>query len=157
MLMNLGGDGQDVHPFLGAERVDFDKTHYHVDRLEQWNTVFEHAASRGMALHFGLTETEPLNERWLDTGNLGIERKLFFREMIARFAHHPSIKWNLCEETDDYDAGDLTDFASYIQSIDAYGHMVAFHNRTNDLARFQEVLGQSEFSVSSQKYDPELA
>ena len=157
MLMNLGGDGQDVYPFVGALKNSFDKTHYHVGRLEQWNTVFEHAARRGVALHLCLAETESYNEKWLDNGALGTERKLFLREMVARFAHNPAIKWNLCEETDYYDAQHLTDFAAYIQSQDAYGHPICFHNLTNELDRFQEVLGQPEFEASSQQYLPDFA
>ena len=43
-------------------------------------------------------EAEAANKRELDEGELGPERKLYYREMIARFGHHLALEWNLCEE-----------------------------------------------------------
>ena len=43
-------------------------------------------------------EAEAANKRELDDGELGTERKLYYREMIARFGHHLALEWNLCEE-----------------------------------------------------------
>lgn len=152
MLMNLGGDGQDVHPFLGPRPTAFDKTHYHPLRLRQWNQVFEHAASRGIAMHFGLAETETANETWLDGGELGVERKLFYREMVARFAHLPGVKWTLCEETDFYGPQTLRDFAAWIADLDAYGHPIAFHNNIDDLSLHEALAGAEEITATSQQY-----
>lgn len=152
MVMNLGGDGCDTHPFLGSSDTFFDKTHYDIGRLRQWNTVFEHAASRGIAMHFGLAETEPYNENWLDNGNLGVERKLFYRELVARFAHLPALKWTLCEEND-YSTTKLREFADYIQALDVYGHAITFHNHPNELSQYQEVAGEERFSATSCQYD----
>jgi hypothetical protein len=47
---------------------------------------------------FVLNEAEAQNKRELDHGELGVERKLYYRELIARFGHHPALEWNLCEE-----------------------------------------------------------
>ena len=157
MLMNLGGDGQDIHPFIGGRNDHFDKLHYDIGRTRQWNIVFEHAASLGLAMHFGLAETEAANERWLDYGNLSEERKLFYREMVARFAHLPALKWNLCEETDDFTLGEVRDFADYIESQDAYAHDVTFHNHTEDFGYYDAVLGESRFAATSLQYTPDLA
>ena len=46
--------------------------------------------------HLVLQEQE--NDQLLDGGELGLSRRLYFRELIARFAHHPAITWNLGEE-----------------------------------------------------------
>ena len=67
-----------------------------VSKLDQWEIVFAHGTEKGMFLHFKTMETE--NEMLLDDGDLGRERKLYYRELIARYAHHPALNWNLGEE-----------------------------------------------------------
>jgi len=156
MLMNLGGDAQDVHPFLGPKRTRFDKTHYDVGRMHQWNLVFEHAARLGIALHFGLAETEPENEQWLDDGALGVERKLFYREMVARFGHHPAVKWTLCEEND-YSVALLRQFADYIRALDPWDHAIAVHNHPDSFADYTALAGDARFDATSFQYTPDLA
>jgi len=44
------------------------------------------------------SEAEEPNKRELDDGELGTERMLYYRELIARFGHHLALQWNLCEE-----------------------------------------------------------
>jgi len=156
MLMNRGGDGEDVHPFLEPYDNAFSKRHYDLSRLDQWDIVFRHAAQRGIALHFGLAETEQANENWLDDGQLGVERKLFYREMVARFAYLPAIKWNLCEEND-YTVSELRAFADYILALDPWDHPVAFHNHPDDLGQYNQVAGDERFSATSQQYTPASA
>ncbi len=154
MLMNLGGDGCDVHPFVGPAPTHYDKTHYAVGRLAQWEAVFAHAMRMGVALHLGLGETEPANEAWLDGGALGVERKLFYREMVARFAHHPAIKWLLCEEND-FPVDALREFADWIDAQDAYDHPISFHNHPNDMSDYGQVAGDARFEATSLQYDPD--
>jgi len=72
--MNLGGDGQDTYPFVGAENTRFNKTRYDISKLHQWNIVFKHAQQKGIALNVVLSETEPENELWLDNGEHAINR-----------------------------------------------------------------------------------
>lgn len=151
LLMNLGGDGQDAHPYISPADTHFAKTHFDTSRLRQWNIVFEHAARKGIALHLGLGETESANETWLDNGNLGVERKLFYREMVARFGHNPAIKWNLCEEND-YSVSRLRDFANFIASVDAYDQLITFHNHSNDFSDYTAVLGEPVFTATSLQY-----
>ena len=150
--MNLGGDGQETYPFLNASGSAFDDTHYDVSKLDQWGEVFDHATRRGIMLHFVLAETEWANEHWLDNGNLGVERKLYYREMVARFGHALAIKWNLCEETD-YSAAECLDFADYLQKQDPYDHGIAFHSHTlpssGDNPLWTAVLGDPRFSMNS--------
>lgn len=89
---NIGGDGKDVWPWVDHETLD----RFDVSKLAQWERVFSHADDLGMMLHFVLQETE--NETMLDNGDTGPQRKLYFRELIARFAHHRAVTWNLGEE-----------------------------------------------------------
>jgi hypothetical protein len=154
--MNLGGDGWDSSPFVGQENTSFDKTHYDVSKLAQWRTVFDHAARKGMLLHVVLAETEWQNEQWLDQGGLGRERKLFFRELVARFAHLPALKWNLSEEND-YPAWMLREFADWLGALDAYDHPIAVHNHPNDPSMYQQLAGDTRFSATAVQYDPDQA
>jgi Domain of unknown function (DUF5060) len=156
MPMNLGGDGQDVHPFLGLDSTDFDRTHYDTSRLAQWHVVFEHAARRGILLHLTLAETEPDNEQWLDGGGFGVQRKLFLRELIARFADHPALIWDLSEEND-FPLTFLRAAADWIRDHDAYGHPVTFHNHFQDFSDYDQVLGEERFEMTAMQYAPDQA
>ena len=92
LTMNIEGDGKDVWPYTGYdERYRFD-----CSKLAQWERVFAHADSLGIVLHMVLQETE--NERLLDSGNVGPQRRLYYRELIARFAHHRALIWDMGEE-----------------------------------------------------------
>ena len=95
LTMNINGDDQNVFPYTSySERLRMD-----VSKLDQWETVFEHGDKMGMYLHFKTQETE--NELLLDGGNMGNQRKLYYRELIARFGHHLALNWNLGEEIND--------------------------------------------------------
>ena len=154
--MNLGGDGQDTTPFLGYTKSVYDKTHYDLSRLAQWNTVFEHATRKGIQLQFVLSETEPENETWLDDGGLGVERKLFFRELAARFSHNLAIKWNLGEEND-YDVWLLGLMADYLRFVDPYDHPIGVHTHADDFSDYEQLLGDPRFSITSIQYTNALA
>lgn len=154
--MNLGGDGQDSYPFVGAGRNTFDKTHYDISKLHQWTTVFDHAQQKGLFLHFVLTETEPDNERWLDNGAMGNERKLFFRELVARFGYLLAAKWNLGEEND-FPVSELRLQASYLNAIDWSKKPVTVHTQINDFRDYVQIVGDPLFTATSIQYDWEFA
>lgn len=156
LLMNLGGDGQDTYPFVGTSGSHFDNTHYDISKLDQWNIVFEHAQRRGIALHMVLNETEAANRQWLDAGELGVERKLFYREMVARFGYLLALKWNLSEENV-FHVEQLHEFANYIQALDWAQHPLAFHTPSNYFADYDQVVGDYQFTVTSIQYNGELA
>lgn len=156
MPMNLGGDGQDVHPFLGPAPTDFDRTHYDTSRLAQWHQVFEHAARRGILVHLTLAETEPENEQWLDGGAFGPQRRLFLRELVARFADHPALVWDLSEETD-FPVPMLRAMADWIRELDPYDHPVTFHNHFHDFSDYDQVLGEERFTTTAFQYAPDKA
>ena len=154
--MNLGGDGQDVCPFVGQQNTSFDKTHYSISRLHQWNRVFQHAQRLGIFLHFVLAETEAANKNWLDGGNLGTERKLFYRELAARFSYLLALKWNLAEETP-FSNAQMASFADYIKSQDAFGHPICFHSDLDDTSRYSQVAGDPRYQAVSMQYSPDNA
>lgn len=150
--MNLGGDGNDTWPFLAPDDV----THYDIGKLAQWRVVFEHAQRRGIALHMVLNETEPANRRWFDGGEvvadiLSPPRRLFYRELVARFADLPAIKWNLSEEsvfTDD----EAIALAGYLGALDWAGHPIGLHNPADWFGPLEGILGRPEFSITSIQY-----
>jgi hypothetical protein len=120
LTMNIAGDDRNVFPYLDYnERLRLD-----VSRLEQWEVIFEHADHLGMYLHFKTQETE--NDQLLDGGALGTQRKLYYRELVARFAHHLALNWNLGEENTNTTAQRIA-FAQYFHSLDPYDHNIVVH------------------------------
>ncbi|MEM1085017.1 MAG: DUF5060 domain-containing protein [Verrucomicrobiota bacterium] len=96
LTMNIEGDDANVFPYPDNKtfnRID-------VSRMDQWEIVFSHATSKGMFLHFKTQESE--NEKLLDQGDLGPDRTLYYRELIARFGHHPALNWNMGEENGEW-------------------------------------------------------
>lgn len=128
LTMNVQGDGNDVWPWNNEnERYRFD-----CSKLDQWEVVFDHMDDLGLMLHIVTQETE--NELLLDIGELKTQRKLYYRELIARFAHHLGVTWNLGEENgwqkwtpkaqnDD----DRKAMAKYIKTHDPYKNLVVLH------------------------------
>jgi len=123
--MNIDGDDRNVFPYL-----DYDER-YRMDcsRLDQWEIVFEHADRLGMFIHFKTLETE--NELLLDGGDLGPQRTLYYRELIARFAHHPALNWNLGEEINNASTSQKKAWARYFYDHDPYHHLIVIHNGAN--------------------------
>ena len=154
--MNLGGDGQETFPFVQAEKTHLVKTHYDISKLYQWGIVLNHAQNKGIKCHVVLAETEKPNETWLDEGDLGIERKLFFRELVARFGHLLALKWNLSEEND-FTVEQLREQAAYIQAVDPYNHPICVHTHPNNFQDYQEIVGNEMFTTTSIQYKPNLA
>lgn len=141
ITMNVIGDGNDVWPWRASSSSNLDgssgsdaanRTRYDVSKLEQWEILFSHAGTKGMFLHFKTQETE--NDQLLDGGELGTQRRLYYRELIARFGHHLMLNWNLGEEHDLYD--ELSDvnndrvkaYAQYIRDLDPYDHHIVIHS-----------------------------
>ncbi|MGH9338089.1 MAG: PQQ-binding-like beta-propeller repeat protein [Acidobacteriota bacterium] len=120
LTMNVGGDGDDVWPWTSRDqRLRFD-----CSKLDQWETVFSHMDRLGIQLHVVTQETE--NDQLLDEGELGLQRKLYYRELIARFGHHLAVTWNLGEENTNTDE-QRKEFATFIRQLDPYGSPIVVH------------------------------
>ncbi|MEM1271162.1 MAG: DUF5060 domain-containing protein, partial [Bacteroidota bacterium] len=120
------GDGKDVWPWLTPTQT----LRYDVSKLAQWEVVFSHADRLGLFLHFKTQETE--NDQYLDGGALQTERRLYYRELIARFGHHMALNWNLGEENTNT-TQQLKDFAEYIDALDVYDHPIVVHTYPGQL------------------------
>lgn len=132
---NTGGDGSNIWPFVSPN----DKLHWDCSKLDQWCVVFDHAVAKGLYLHFKLQENEIDDDRRgekgskdrgvpesLDGGGLGSQRKLYCREIIARFAHELALNWNIGEENTQ-STEEINDMIDYIRSTDPYQHPVVIH------------------------------
>jgi len=115
-----GGDGKDVWPWTSPD----EKYRFDCSKLDQWEIVFWHMDKLGLMLHIITQEQE--NDQGLDGGELGPQRKLYYRELIARFAHHLALVWNLGEENTNTDAQRKA-FCRYIKDLDPYNHPVVMH------------------------------
>ena len=82
------------------------------------------ATSKGMYLHFKTLETE--NELTMDGGNLGPERILYYRELIARYGHHLALNWNLGEEINDASTAQKQAWSRSFYDNDPYHHHQVF-------------------------------
>jgi len=130
LTFNIVGDDQNVFPF-----VDYD-THDRFDcsKLDQWEVVLTHADIQGMFLHIKLAEQEC--QGLLDNGAIGAYTRLYYREILARFGHHLSLNWNICEEGGDWANDHKTPpmnttqrlaAAEYFYQNDPYRHHVVIH------------------------------
>lgn len=151
-IMNITGDGKEVFPF--PTKTDF--TTYDVSKLHQWQIVFDHMYTKGIALEFVLTEDE--NSNWfedvegIDKHQFAISRKLYYREIIARFGYL-NIIYNIGEEAnwehaeDFYTPKQIEDAAAYIQNVSPYSDLVSIHNGpSNDFSLFENLESLSDIS-----------
>jgi hypothetical protein len=90
------------------------------------NRIFAYGDQKGMYLHFKTMETE--NELFMDGGNLGPERMLYYRELIARFGYHLALNWNLGEEINDATTVQKQSWSQYFYDHDPYHHHQVIHN-----------------------------
>jgi len=147
LTLNIGGDDQNVFPYTTYnERLRMD-----VSRLDQWEIIFEHADKLGMYLHFKTLETE--NELLLDKGELGVERKLYYRELIARFSHHLALNWNLGEEINDASTEQKSAWANYFWTHDPYQHHIVIHNGADHYDLLGSASKLTGFSLQTNKPD----
>jgi hypothetical protein len=102
----------------------------------------------GLMLHVVTQETE--NDRALGGGpGLNAIRKLYLRELAARYSHHPALIWNLGEENNTPDS-DRKQIARYIRALDAYRHPITVHTHANrELTFYDGILGDAYFEATS--------
>lgn len=154
---NAGGDGDNVWPFVSRD----DKFHYDVSKLDQWQIVFDHAQQKGVYLHFKLQENEiddhfrggktVVIQESLDAGETGPERKLYIRELVARFGYALALNWNIGEENTQSSEQQLA-MAINIRDTDPYGgHHIVIHTYPDEQEKvYPSLLGkQSPFTGAS--------
>jgi PKD repeat protein len=135
---NTYGDTDAVFPWINKN----DHFVYDTSKLDQWQIIFDHMIERGMMVHFVLSEAEQqsLFELAADAQgdpNFADARKIYFRELVARFGYLNAITWNIGEEsgwnrTNTYGRGLTTqqqiDFANYLDQLIYYKDNIVLHN-----------------------------
>jgi len=136
ITMNVMGDGKDVWPWTRAE----ERTRFDVSKLDQWEIVFSHMERLGIMMHVLTQETE--NQLLLDSGYTGVHRRLYYRELVARFGHHLAVTWNLGEENGPADFVPVgqtdqmrKDMAACLKRIDPYDHFTVIHTHADPQTR----------------------
>lgn len=138
LTFSVDGDDGCVYPHLVKSDSSFIKAsneskawekalihdRFDVSKLAQWEQVFEYAETKGMFLHFKTFENE--NASTMGGRDLTDDRKLYYRELIARFGHHLALNWNLSEETN-VDVSVVKKTATYIRNLDPYKHHLVQH------------------------------
>lgn len=156
LTLNVYGDDRNVFPHILKGSVSeyekyaskkknkeawetlFHKTRFDISKLAQWERIFEYAETKGMFLHFKTHETE--TDHLMDKGVFGIESKVYYRELIARFGHHLSMNWNLGEENNQL-IPEVIKVANYVSNLDAYNRHLVIHTFPNKDARYKHLIG----------------
>lgn len=137
-----GGDGMDSWIWTDHDerwRID-------VSKLAQWEIVFSHMDAKGVQLHVVTSEAE--NYGGLGAGSSDM-RKLYYRELVARFSHHHAAIWNIGEENGNSDEQRKA-FAAYIRALDPYDHPITVHTRSGQASSFYDgILGDPHFEATS--------
>ncbi len=142
------GDGKDTWPWTKPDVRD----RFDVSKLAQWEVVFSHMDRLGLQLHLITQETE--NDRKLGGGpGLNPARRLYLRELIARFSHHLAVVWNLGEENNT-PVPDRKAISSYMRGLDPYRHPITVHTHVNKIQEcYGPLLGHDAFEATSIQAD----
>jgi len=145
-----GGDGRDSWMWTDSTVRD----RFDCSKLDQWEIVFTNMDQLGIMLHVVTQETE--NDRNLGgSPSLNPVRKLYYRELVARFSHHLAVLWNLGEENNTSDA-DRKVIARHIRDLDPYDHPITVHTKANRAPDcYNGILGDPSFEMTSIQADLE--
>ncbi|MEM7549060.1 MAG: carbohydrate-binding protein [Bacteroidota bacterium] len=161
LTFSLSGDDKNIFPHLLKVSVSeynglsndaqwnsgVHKDRFDVSRMDQWEKLFEYSDKKGMYLHIKTQETE--NDQRMDGGNVGRERKLYYRELIARYSHHLALNWNTGEENSQTGAQEVA-MAEFLAFIDPYNHNRVMHTYPGQKDRYNNLTGsQSEYTGAS--------
>ena len=75
---------------------------YDISRMGQWEVVFDHMVAKGLNVHLVLSEST--NQSFFETNVpsgdplFSDARKIYFREIVARFGYLNGVTWNIGEE-----------------------------------------------------------
>lgn len=153
LTMNVDGDGREIYPWTSYE----ERARYDVSKLAQWEIVLSHLDALGMQIMLITQEEE--NEHIL--GKMTTLRKLYYRELIARFAHHHALLWDLSEEMDRwrfYKTGDIQEICNYFKQLDPWRHPIQYVQWKGELLAdekgYGRLLGFPNFDGTAMQHDP---
>lgn len=136
----IHGDRPDSWPWIGNGTDSNNRDRFDVGKLLIWEDFFAYCQNMGLVLHIVLND---------DSGWTGYDSRLYFREMVARFGHHPAIIWNIGEEANEtFSNAEQEGLAQQMKSIDPFGHPVTVH-RKPDANLHWPFLGNPLFDLTS--------
>jgi len=141
IILTRNDDSDNTWPWTDREP----KLIYDVSKLDQWEIVYTHMDRKGIKADLYLCEAD--NARHLNGGNMGTERSIFCREVVARFSHHLGLRYNVGEEHG-LKTGQIKAIATHLSALDAYDHPVvshSFHQLEKQHQQFEPLLGFQEF------------
>lgn len=125
MTHNIGGDENDVWPWLGvtpeeAKLNGGSNARFDIVKLDQWHRLFEHMQAKGVVPYLILED----DSAWKD-----YDHNRYYREMIARFGYLPAVLFNCGEEqNENYRLAQALQLAAQLKEIDPYDHPRGLHN-----------------------------
>lgn len=141
---------------------------YDVSKMDQWQIVFDHMMEKGLMAHIVFSEStnQSFFEVYESSGdpNFSDKRKIYFREMVARFGYLNAVTWNIGEEngwdrrTLDWageDARALTtkqqlDFTKYVDDLAYYNDFITVHNGpSHTTAIYDDLQGNNSITGTS--------
>lgn len=138
ILNNIAGDRNDTWAWLGEtpQQAKVNSDRFDISKMAEWEDFFSYVQSKGIVLHLVFND---------DSAWTGYDHDLFLREIIARFAHHPGIIWNVGEEANEiYSDLEQELLADRIRQLDPYDHPVTVHRRSP-----WPFLGNQRFTLAS--------
>ncbi len=153
LTFNIDGDDRNVYPhLLNVDLEEYEKSanvkknpkdwekhvihdRFDVSKMDQWEQIFSYGEMKGLFLHFKTQENE--NDQKMDGGELGRERKLYYRQLIAHYSHHLGLNWNLGEECTNT-VQQNEDFATYFAENDPYKSISVVHTFPNDHDKYYQ-------------------
>lgn len=147
LLHNIDGDGENVWPWYGAtqEEAKTNTKHFDVGKLQEWEGVFDTLQDKGIVLHLVLED---------DSAWTGFDRQIYYREMVARFAHHKGIIWNISEEyNENYSPEQIKQFAEMLRELDPYDHPITVHH-AGRTSQWQPFLDDENIDLTSFQTGP---
>ena len=167
LTMNIEGDGRQAYPYVDDDEPNV----FDVSKLAQWQIVFDHMMSKGVMTHFVMTETE--NENWFEynadqNGNIifADTRKLYYREMVARFGYLNAITWDIGEENgwqangnNQFGNQNSTEqriaFADYLDDLNPYADHIVIHNNPS-VPIHEQLLSEGATSYTGASFQIQL-
>lgn len=117
------GDRNDTWPWVGAtsREAKENSDRFDVVKLQEWEDFFSYVQEQGIVLHFILADDSAWSE---------FDHYLYYREMVARFAHHRGLIWNIGEEANEiYWNSSQIKLAALLRQIDPFGNPVTVHRK----------------------------
>lgn len=136
----IQGDRPDTWPWIGNGTDSDCRDRIDVGKLLKWEDFFAYSQNKGLVLQIVLND---------DSAWTGYDSRLYFREMVARFGHHPAIIWNIGEEADEnFSDAEQEGLAQKMKSIDPFGHPITVHRKPGSDLRWP-FLGNPLFGLTS--------